>query len=172
MDLTWLKGIAPTVASALGGPLAGVAVSALGNALGWKDTTKDDVTKMLSTSQLSGDQLAAVQKAELELKQHESDNGFKFAELEIRDRESARAMQIALKSYTPEILSWMIVVGFFVLNGWLIVNGNPDALADVILGRIQGSIDMAFGTVLAYWMGTSQGSKNKDAVIAVQAGKP
>jgi hypothetical protein len=65
----------------------------------------------------------------------------------------------------------MIVAGFFALNGYLIVNGNPDALADVILGRIQGSVDMAFGTVLAYWMGTSQGSKNKDAVIAKQASK-
>jgi hypothetical protein len=171
MDLSWLKGIAPTVASALGGPLAGVAVTALGNALGWQDATKDDVTKMLATNQLSGEQLAAVKKAELELKQHESDNNFKFAELEIRDRESARAMQIANNSSTPEILSWMIVVGFFVLNGYLIVAGNPEALADVILGRIQGSIDMAFGTVLAFWLGTSQGSKNKDAFIAATATK-
>jgi hypothetical protein len=171
MDLSWLKGVAPTVASALGGPLAGVAVTALGNALGWKDATKDDVTKMLSTSQLSGEQLAAVKTAELELKQHESDNNFKFAELEIRDRESARAMQIATKSSTPEILSWMIVVGFFALNGYLIVAGNPEALADVILGRIQGSIDMAFGTVLAFWLGTSQGSRNKDMVIAANATK-
>lgn len=171
MDLTWLKGIAPTIASAFGGPLGGIAVSAITAAMGWKDGTKDDVLKMLSTGQLSGDQLAAVQKAELELKQHESDNGFKFAELEIRDRESARAMQIANKSLTPEILSWIIVAGFFALNGWLIINGNPDALADVILGRIQGSVDMAFGTVLAYWMGTSQSSRSKDNVIAAQAAK-
>lgn len=151
--------------------MAGIAVTALGNALGWQDATKDDVQKMLQTGQLSGDQLAAVKKAELELKQHESDNGFKFAELEIRDRESARAMQIANKSLTPEILSWIIVAGFFALNGYLIVEGNPDALSDVILGRIQGTVDTAFGIVLAFWLGTSRSSQNKDATIAAQAAK-
>lgn len=168
MDLDWMKGVAPTVAAALGGPLAGIAVKVLGDALGWKDATKDDVTKMLTTGQLTTEQAAAVQVAELELKKHESDNGFKFAELEVRDRESARAMQVANKSWTPEILSWSIVAGFFVLNGWLIKFGNPTGLDDVILGRIQGTIDTAFGIVLAFWLGTSRSSQNKDVTIAAQ----
>jgi len=167
----WIVKLAPTVASALGGPLAGIAVSALGSALGMSDATKDKITDVLQSGQMTSDQVAAVKQAELTLKQHESDNGFKFAELEIRDRESARAMQIATKSWTPEILSWIIVIGFFALNGWLIYNGNPASLAEVILGRIQGTVDTAFGIVLAFWLGSSRGSQVKDSALANAAAK-
>lgn len=171
MDLSWLKGIAPTLASALAGPMAGIAVTALGSALGWQDATKDDVTKMLQTGQLSGDQLAAVKKAELELKQHESDNGFKFAELEIRDRESARAMQIANKSWTPEILSW-VVVAVTLSAEYLVLFGHvPAGAPDLLVGRILGNFEGAFMTVLAFWLGTSRSSQNKDMTIAAQAAK-
>ena len=38
-----LKAIAPTIATALGGPLAGLAVDALGAAFGWTDATKEKV---------------------------------------------------------------------------------------------------------------------------------
>ena len=34
MNLSWLSQLAPTVATALGGPLAGMAVEAVGKALG------------------------------------------------------------------------------------------------------------------------------------------
>jgi hypothetical protein len=167
--MDWIKDVAPTLASALGGPLAGIAVQAVGSALGWKDATKDDVVKMLSTNQLSPEQAAAVRQAELELKKHESDNGFKFAELEIRDRESARAMQIATKSVTPELLSWAIVIGWFILNGFLIFHGNPVGLDDVLLGRILGTIDTAFGIVIAFWLGTSSGSKDASRTFRAMA---
>lgn len=163
--LDWLKGIAPTVASAMGGPLAGLAVTAIGSALGWKDTTKDDVNKLLSTGSLSGEQLLAVKKAELELKQHESDNGFKFAELEIRDRESARAMQVALRSSTPEILSWLIIVATLILEGFTLLYGIAPGVSELVAGRILGTLDAAFVTVLTFWLGTSSGSRAKDAVI-------
>lgn len=167
----WVLKLAPTVASALGGPLAGIAVSALGNALGMSDATQEKVTAVLQSGQMTSDQIASVKQAELALKQHESDNGFKFAELDVRDRESARAMQTANKSLTPEILSWIIVVGFFALNGWLIYDGNPSALSEVILGRIQGTVDTAFGIVLAFWLGSSRASQSKDATISDLAAK-
>jgi hypothetical protein len=151
--------------------MAGIAVTALGNALGWADATKDDVQKMLQTGQLSGDQLAAVKKAELVLKQHESDNGFKFAELEIRDRESARQMQIANKSWTPEILSWLIVVVTLGLEGAVLIYGVPAQAPELLVGRILGTLEGAFMTVIAFWLGTSRSSQNKDATIAAQASK-
>lgn len=169
MDLSFLEKIAPTLASALVGPLAGIAVTALGNALGWKDATKDDVTKMLSTGQLSGEQIAAVKVAELELKKTESDNGFKFAELEVRDRESARAMQTANKSATPEILSWLIVLSTLALEGYVLLYGLPPDAPDLVVGRILGTLDLAFATVLTFWLGSSRQSQNKDATIHAQA---
>ena len=164
----WLLKLAPTVATALGGPLAGIAVSALGNALG---VAPEKVNDLLQSGQMTGEQIAAIKVAELELKQKESDNGFKFAELDVRDRESARQMQIANKSLTPEILSWMIVVATIGLEGYVLIFGLPSVAPDLVIGRILGTLDTAFATVLAFWLGSSVSNRIKDATIAHQANK-
>lgn len=167
----WLMKIAPTVASALGGPLAGIAVSALGSAFGMPEATQTKITDILQSGQMTGEQVAQIKQAELVLKQHESDNGFKFAELDVRDRESARAMQVANKSWTPEILSWLIVLATIGLEGYVLINGVPPEANDLVAGRVLGTLDMAFATVLAFWLGTSHSNKLKDTTIATQVSK-
>lgn len=167
----WLLKIAPTVASALGGPLAGIAVSALGTAFGIPDATQAKITDVLQSSSMTGEQIAAIKQAELVLKQHESDNGFKFAELDVRDRESARAMQIANKSNTPEVLSWIIVLATLGLEGYVLLYGLPPGAPDLVVGRVLGTLDTAFATVLAFWLGSSVSNRLKDSTIAAQAAK-
>ena len=162
----WLMKLAPTVATALGGPLAGIAVSALSKVLGVDESKVNDI---LQSGQMTGEQIAAIKIAELELKQKESDNGFKFAELDVRDRESARQMQIANKSLTPEVLSWIIVAATIGLEGWVLLNGLPAGAPDLVVGRILGTLDTAFAGVLAYWLGSTVSAKLKDATIAQQA---
>lgn len=169
MNLDWLKAIAPTVASALGGPLAGLAVTAVGAAFGWSDATKDKVLDTLQTGNLTADQITALKVAEIEMVKNEREFGFKFAELEIRDRESARSMQIATKSSTPEVLSWVVIVSTVVLEGYVLLVGLPPEAPELVVGRILGTLDMAFATVLAFWLGTSKSSQTKDATIAAQA---
>lgn len=163
---TVFKSIAPTLVSMLGGPVAGLAYELLGKAMG---TTAEDAQKIVASGNLTGEQLAAIKVAELEAKAKEQEFGFKFAELEIRDRESARAMQIANKSSTPEILSWLIVVATLGLEGYVMVAGVPPEAVDLIVGRVLGTLDTAFITVLAFWLGTSRSSQAKDATIAAQS---
>ncbi len=164
----WLLKLAPTVATALGGPLAGIAISALSNALGVPEGKVNDI---LQSNAMTGEQIAAIKVAELELKKHESDNSFKFAELDVRDRESARQMQIANKSLTPEVLSWIIVAATIGLEGWVLLNGLPVGAPDLVVGRILGTLDTAFAGVMAYWLGSTVSAKLKDATIAQQAAK-
>lgn len=164
----WLLKLAPTVATALGGPLAGLAVSALGNALG---VAPEKVNDILQSGQMTGEQIAAIKVAELQLKQKESDNGFKFAELDVRDRESARQMQIANKSLTPEILSWIIVGSTIVLEGYVLIVGLPPGAPDLVIGRILGTLDAAFTVVISFWLGSSISNRMKDATIAHAAAK-
>ena len=164
----WLLKLAPTVASALGGPLVGLATAALANAIGVDESKVNDI---IQSGNLTGEQIAAIKVAELELKKQESINGFKFAELEVRDRESARAMQIATKSYTPEILSWLIVAATLGLEGWVLLYGLPSDAPELVVGRILGTLDTAFTGVLAYWLGSTVSAKIKDATIATQAAK-
>jgi hypothetical protein len=47
-DLSWLKALAPTLATALGGPLAGAAVEWISDKLGIPDRTVEGVTAALS----------------------------------------------------------------------------------------------------------------------------
>lgn len=162
--MDWLLKIAPTVASALGGPLAGIAVQAIGSALGWQDATKDKVTDLLQSGNLTGEQMAAIKVAELELKKHESDNGFRFAELEIRDRESARAREMATKDNVNKVLAYTVVGAFLAmvgasLLGWAKVDS---ALAGTLVGYLSAKAEQ----VLAYYFGSSKSSDRKTDLLA------
>ena len=66
--MDWLKTIAPTIATAMGGPLAGMAVDAIGNALGMKDATKEQVKDLLASGTLTSDQMASIKQADASLK--------------------------------------------------------------------------------------------------------
>jgi nucleoside diphosphate kinase len=167
MDMTWLKTLAPTVASALGGPLAGMAVTAIGSALGWQDATQEKITDLLQSGQLTGEQIAAIKIAELELKTHESDNGFKFSELEIRDRDSARGREIQVKDNTNKILAFVIVGAFIIvvittMMGW---TKAESVLAGTLIGYLSAKAEQ----VLAYYFGSTQSSARKTELISQSA---
>lgn len=169
MDMSWLAKIAPTVAAALGGPLAGIAVSALGSALGLSEPTKQAVTEALQSGNLTGEQIAAIKLAEIQLKQRESDNGFKFAELATRDMESARNREIAVKDKTPAVLAGLAVVSGAII-GSLVLAGMTPALKDPALaataGTVVGFVFNEIKQVYSYYFGTSASSGRKDATIA------
>ena len=57
--MNWLTQIAPTIATCLGGPLAGLAVTALSKLFG---VAPDQVQSMINDNKLSADQIAAVQQ--------------------------------------------------------------------------------------------------------------
>jgi hypothetical protein len=76
---------------------------------------------------------------------------------------------IQTSARTPAVLSWIVVIATFVMYGFLLRHGNPAALDDVILGRILGTLDTAFGVVLAFWLGTSFSSRQKDDTIKAMA---
>lgn len=157
-----LKTLAPTVASVLGGPLAGMAVTALGGIFGLSDATQDKIAAVVQSGQVTPEQLAQIRELELKYKAEEAERGFKYAELEFRDRDSARQMQMATRSNTPEVLSWLIIGATLGLEGYVLTQGIPEAVSDIVAGRILGTLDMAFGTVLAFWLGSSYGSRLKD----------
>ena len=91
--MDWLKSIAPTIATALGGPLAGLAVNAVSSALGI-DPSK--VEETIASGKLSADQIASIQQAELGLKARAQELGLDFAKLAVDDRKSARELQATI----------------------------------------------------------------------------
>lgn len=161
-----LKTLAPTVAVALGGPLAGAAVTAIGSIFGMSDPTVDKVAKMFADGQITPDHLAEIRKLELDYQNQEKERGFKYAELAYKDVDSARQMQIATKSTTPTILSYgVLIAGGSMMASVLYGYAKVDS---VLAGTLIGYAVSEMKSVLQYWFGSSSGSKGKDDLLAAK----
>lgn len=160
----FIGSIAPTVATALGGPLAGLAVDAVGSAFGWTDATKKKVEEALGKGQLTGDQILALKQAEIALVSQEKELGFKFAELEVRDRDGARKRESDIKDNTNKILAYAVVGGFLaVVGGTLAGLAKVDS---VLAGSLIGYLSAKAEQVLAYYFGSTAGSAEKSRLLA------
>lgn len=164
--LDTLKSLAPTVASALGGPLAGAAVSALGDLFGISNPTQDKIGKLFADSQITAENLAQLRKLEMDYQNQEKERGFKYAELEFRDRDSARNMAIQTHAITPAALTWLIVIITLTAEAALLFNQVPPGADPIIVGRVLGTMDAALITVLAFWFGSNSSSARKTELLA------
>jgi hypothetical protein len=88
--MDWLKSIAPTIASALGGPLAGLAVDAVSKAIG---IDPKDVQATIDSGKLTAEQIASIKEAEIAMAARAQELGLDFEKLAVEDRKSARDMQ-------------------------------------------------------------------------------
>ena len=149
-----LKGIAPTLATAVAGPLGGAAVTALASKFGVSDSV-DAVAKAIA-----GDPQAAQKLAEMELE---------YAKLDAADRDSARKAYAAiatsenstkLDKLVVPILALGVVGLAFTLIGILMFVDTPSDQQQLVIFAL-GFITSAAGQVLSFYFGSSQGSKDK-----------
>lgn len=164
MDFKSILGaIAPTVASALLGPLGGVAVAAIGNIIGVDEPTQDKIADAFKNQQLTSEMVMEIKKLELQYKENEKERDFKYSELEFKDTESARNMQIATRSTTPTILTYMITVGFFGIL--LALMFGTIEKTDPLLVML-GSLGTAWTACVSFWFGSTHGSQQKSQLLA------
>jgi hypothetical protein len=162
-----LKTLAPTVASALLGPLGAVAVGALGGLLGVSDATQDKIADAIQAGQLTPEQIGKLKELELEYQNNEKERGFKYAELAFKDRDSARNANV--QGGTQKYLFWLsLVLLAFTLGveGYVLFKGVPPDAPELIVGRVLGLMDSVALMVLSYWFGTSNGSSEKTQMMA------
>jgi hypothetical protein len=157
--MDWLNQIAPGIATALGGPLAGLAVTAISKALG---IDEKDVQSTIETGKLSADQLTSLKQAEIELQAKAQELGLNFEKLATDDRKSARDMQINTKSIIPAILAIGVTIGFFtILIGLMTDNVTK---SDALLLML-GSLGTAWTAIVSFYFGSSASSQNKDELL-------
>lgn len=159
--MDWLKQIAPTIATALGGPLAGMAVSAISKAVG---VDPDQVGDMISNNKLTAEQIAQIKIAEIELQKQAQELGLNFAKLEVEDRKSAREMQATTRSMMPPVLAGTVTVGFFGILVLMFL-GQVDSNNPAILMML-GSLGTAWTGIIAYYFGSSAGSQAKTEMLS------
>ena len=157
--MDWLKSIAPTIFTALGGPLGGLAYEAVSKVMG---VSQDDAKTMLESGKLTADQIASVQQAEIALKAKAQELGLDFEKLAVEDRASARQMQSATHSWIPPFLAVGITVGFF---GILYALMSDRVTKSDELMIMLGSLSTAWTGVIAFYFGSSAGSQRKDELI-------
>jgi hypothetical protein len=159
--MDWLKQIAPTIATAMGGPLAGMAVSAISKAIG---VDPDKVGDLISSNKLSAEQIAQVKIAEIELQKQAQELGLNFEKLEVEDRKSAREMQATTRSLMPPILAGSVTVGFFAIMTLMFFNKLDDSNPAILM--MLGSLGTAWTGIIAYYFGSSAGSQAKTDLLS------
>jgi membrane protein required for beta-lactamase induction len=156
--LNLLKGIAPAVAAAVGGPLGGLAVTAIADKFGVADSV-DAVAKAIA-----GDPQAAQKLAELDLRQFELEN---------EDRDSARHMQETALNQDDKFakhfiywFAWFWSVGsmayFFAITFGQVPASGKD-FGNIILGFLLGT---AVATIISFFYGSSKSSKDKTDTLS------
>ena len=146
--LNLLKGVAPTLATAVAGPLGGAAVSAIASKLGVSDSV-EAVAKAITE-----DPAATAKLQELELE---------YAKIEAADRANARQTEVALatnpqapalnRSVTP-ILAFAVVLAWGVIQWHLLNHVVHQEMREIII-RVLGTLDGALVMVLSYYFGAS-----------------
>ena len=160
----FLKTLAPTLASALLGPLGGVAVAAIGNLFGIDNATTADITKAFADGKLTPEQLTSIKELELKYQNDERERGFKYSELEFQDTKDARAMQIATQSQVPAVLAGIVTVGFFGILIFMILNDTYKPTEPLLV--LLGSLGTAWTMIIGFYFGSSHGSQSKDIMLA------
>ena len=158
--MDWLKQVAPTIATALGGPLAGLAVSAVSKAMGIDEA---DVNETIKTGKLTAEQIASIKQAEIELQKSAQELGLNFEQLAVEDRKSAREMQVQTKSYIPATLAVVVTLGFFGIL-YMLMAGKIMPGSEALMIML-GSLGTAWTGIIAFYFGSSAGSQAKDEMI-------
>ena len=167
MKLDWkaiVATVAPTLATALGGPLAGVAVKSIaGKLLDRPDATAEEVEQAV----LGADPQTLVRLKEIdaEFKKSMTDAGVKLEQIAADDRANARSREIQVKDHTPAILAYVVTIGFFGTLAFMLINGKPATGGDALLVML-GSLGTAWAAIIAYFFGSSAGSRKKDEAIS------
>lgn len=158
-----LASIAPTVATALGGPFAGLATQKLISALGLAPDTSSE-TVMQAVAGATPEQLLALKEAErtflLEMKKLDID----IMKLQVGDTASARQREIATADWTPRVIA-SLIIGLYIVVQWYLLGHVIDSTMREIVLRSLGTLDAALGLVLGYYFGSSYGSHTKDTTI-------
>jgi len=157
--MNWLLQIAPTLASCFGGPLAGLAISAVSKALG---VDESKVNTIIQDNKLNADQIAQLKIAEIEFKEKTQALGLDFETLAVADRKSARDMQAMTKSYIPGVLAIGVTIGFFGILYSLMVGY---AVKSDELMIMLGSLGTAWTGIVGFYFGSSAGSQEKNILL-------
>lgn len=161
-----LSTVAPWIGTAIGGPLGGMAVTAVGNALGLDKATESSLKQALSG--VTPEQMLALKQADNDFALKMQQLGFSDLEalekIAADDRASARVMQTSTRSRMPAIITMFLsvleaVVMLGKMAGYLHVT-DPDT------AQMIGALNTVWIASISFWVGTTHDSGRKTELLA------
>ena len=171
-DKKWFQAIvkfAPMVAESLGGPLAGLGMSAIKEALNLPaDSTEKDIEKAIERATPAD--FIRLKEANNKFLATMKELDIKADQLAYEDIDSARSRQMAMKDNTPAILTGVALTFFFALSASVLYNldivQENQAFVMFLFGAASGWVTQG----MSYFLGSSKGSQRKTDILA--NGKP
>ena len=160
----FLRTMVPLLGTALGGPLGGAAAAFIADKLGIESKTVEAVTEVLNSGKMTPDQISAIKLAEMDFKKFLESNKIKMEEIAAADRNSARNREVQVKDNTNKILAFTVVGAFIAMVGATLMGFAK--VESVVAGTLVGYLSAKAEQVLAYYFGSSAGSKDKTALLA------
>ena len=162
--LDLVRTVAPSIASAVGGPLAGMATKAISEALlGKPDGSEEELLQ--AAARATPEQLLALKKAENDFAVQMRELDIDLERIASEDRDSARNREIKTKDLTPKFLAVSVTVGYFGVLFYMLTHGLPTTGGSEAMLVMLGTLGTAWGGIMAYYFGSSAGSKEKTDTI-------
>ena len=163
--LNVVRTVAPTIATAVGGPLAGMATRAISEALlGKPDGSEAELVQAAANA--TPEQLLALKNAEQDFAVRMRELDIDLERIANEDRAGARDREIKTKDWTPKALAGLITFGYFGVLFFMLLNGLPTTGGSEAMLVMLGTLGTAWGGVVAYYFGSSAGSRDKNDTIS------
>ena len=146
-----LKSLAPTIASAAGGPMAGMAVKMAAQKLGVPDATANEIEdiierepeKAVLLKEADNDFKSRIREMEIDLESFKT---------EVEDRQHAR--ETFKNDWTPKVFGILalLLYGAYVMAVTIMPHDqNDETIISLVLGQLSGIL----GTMAAFWFSGS-----------------
>ena len=157
--------VAPGIASLLGGPLAGVAVGALGKALLGDEAAGEEAVAN-AVLQANPEALARVKEAEFSFKAKMKELDIDLERIHGDDRKSARGMASA-RGLVPQVVLGTVFIAGFIAVLWAVFSGSAvlDEQNRTIIVFLLGILSAGITQIMNFFFGSSSGSKEKTGIL-------
>tara|TARA_R100000030_G_scaffold66898_1_gene50972 strand:+ start:1437 stop:1904 length:468 start_codon:yes stop_codon:yes gene_type:complete len=146
-----LKSLAPTIASAAGGPMAGMAVKMAAQKLGVPDATANEIEDIIEREP---EKAVLLKEADKDFKDRirEMEIDLESFKTEVEDRQHAR--ETFKNDWTPKVFGILalLLYGAYVMAVTIMPHDqNDETIISLVLGQLSGIL----GTMAAFWFSGS-----------------
>ena len=153
MNLGMIKGlvgtVAPKLATAMGSPIAGAAMSVLADKLGVKNEPKA-IEQAIQNA--TPEQLVQIKEAEVELEAKLAQMEVDIFALETADTQDARKAHKG--DWTPKVFGLISLAGFLSYI-FLVTIQPPDANSEAVINLVLGYFGGVISAIVSYFYGSS-----------------